>query len=101
MGKMLKSKSFWLVAILLAAIIFAFGINQSKIYQAEVKLLILPKNEISASNIDQIIENAKEIPTALSFYDKLVQLNPEIESGATSLSDKDRRDVWNAQIGVR
>lgn len=101
MGKMLKSKSFWLAAFLLAAIIFAFGINQSKVYQAEVKILILPKNEITASNMDQIIENAKEIPTALSFYDKLVELNPEIASEPLNLSDKDRRDTWNARISVR
>ncbi|HEX7586407.1 MAG TPA: hypothetical protein VF390_02130 [Patescibacteria group bacterium] len=98
---MLKSKYFWLLAILVAAVVFSIGINNQKIYQSEIKILILPKSAILAGNIDQIIENAKEIPRSLSFYDKLVELNPDIEDSSFNLSDQKRRDAWNSRIEIK
>lgn len=100
MEKMLKSKSFWLVAILIAAVIFAVGINQNKVYQSEIRLLFIPKNEVMATNIDQITENAKEIPSSLTFYDKLVEANPAIGNGIFTQPDKERRDIWNSKIKI-
>jgi len=101
MEKTLKSKYFWLLAILVAAVIFSVGINSDKKYQAEIKILILPKSATLAGNIDQVIENAKEIPLSLSFYDKLVELNPSIEDGSFNLSDEKRRNAWNSRIEIK
>src|SRR3990172_5038247 len=101
MGKMLKSKPFWLVAMLIAAVIFAVGINRNKVYQSEIRMLIIPKNEVTANNIDQITENAKEIPSSLTFYDKLVETNPALEGGVLALPDKERRDLWNSKIKIQ
>lgn len=101
MKEMLKSKYFWLLAILVAAVVFSIGINSQKIYQSEIKILILPKSAIAAQNIDQIIENAKEIPRSLSFYDKLVEFNPNIEDGSFNLPDQKRRDAWNSKMEIK
>jgi len=101
MAKALKSKYFWLLALLIAAVVFSFGINSEKKYQSEIRLLILPKSEIAAGNIEQIIENAKEIPRSLSFYDKLVEIDPSIEDGSFNLPDEKRRVAWNSKIEIK
>lgn len=101
MKEMLKSKYFWLLAILVAAVIFSVGINSQKAYQSEIKILILPRSAVLAGTIDQIIENAQEIPRSLSFYDKLVELNPDIEDGSFNMSDQKRKDAWNSRIEIK
>jgi capsular polysaccharide biosynthesis protein len=101
MEKTLSSKSFWILAVLVAAVIFAFGINGKQIYQTEIKILILPKSEIAARSLDQIVENAKEIPNSLSFYDKLIENNPAIDQGISALPDNERRSAWESKIEIR
>lgn len=101
MGKALRSKYLWLLALLIAAVVFSFGINSKKNYQSEIKVLLLPKSEVAAGNVDQIIENAKEIPRSLSFYDKLVELDPSIEDGSFNLSDEKRKIAWNSKIEIK
>jgi capsular polysaccharide biosynthesis protein len=101
MAKSLGSKSFWLLAVLLAVIVFVVGINRTKIYQAEIRILILPKNEVMARSIDQVIENAREIPRSLTFYDRLLEANPGAEELIAGLPDDQRRDAWNKMIRIK
>jgi capsular polysaccharide biosynthesis protein len=101
MEKTINSKLFWTFTVLVAAGIFAVGINRNKVYQAEMKILILPKSEIAARSIEQIVENAKEIPNSLSFYDKLVEFNPTIDQGISGLSDSEKRKAWKSKIETR
>jgi len=61
-------------------------------------VLLLPKSEMSVRNIEQIIANAKQIPLSLSFYNKLIEINSDIEDEASELPDAKRKDFWNSKI---
>lgn len=97
MEKILKSKIFWLALILAAAVVFLVGINLDRNFKAEVDVLILPKSDSAVRNISQIMGNAKEIPRSLSFYDKLLERNEDIEDEAAGLPDYKRKAVWNSK----
>ncbi|KKR22096.1 MAG: hypothetical protein UT50_C0001G0008 [Candidatus Moranbacteria bacterium GW2011_GWA2_39_41] len=100
MKNMLKSKLFWIFSALFAIGIFLVAINSNRTYQSSMDVLFLPKNEITTRNIAQVIANAKQIPKSLSFYDKLLENNADIEDGAAELPDAKRKDFWNSEIGV-
>ncbi|MFA7209308.1 MAG: hypothetical protein WC120_03395 [Parcubacteria group bacterium] len=97
---MLKKRIFWGISIALAAVIFVVAMNAGKTYRAETSILFLPKTGITARNIDQIIANARQIPLALSFYDKLLQKNPSIADAASGLPAAERKEFWNSRIEV-
>jgi hypothetical protein len=95
-----KSKLFWAVAIVVAAIIFLIGINTGKVYVGETDILVLPKSDLVGRNAEQIIQDAKEIPTFLAFYDKLVEKNSDIEDAFAELPDDKRKVMWNEELQV-
>ncbi len=98
MKKILADKLFWIFLVLIAGFVFVMVINSSKTYQAKSRILFLPRNETAVRNVDQIVENAKQIPRSLSFYNKIVELNSDIEDGALELPDAKRKEFWNAKI---
>ncbi len=85
---------------MVAAIFFAAGIISSKIYQSEIRILLMPRSEVAARNIDQILRNAEEIPKSLSFYNKMLELNTDIEDDLANLPDGQRKDSWNDKIRI-
>ncbi len=101
MRDILKSKIFWTFSIAFAAIIFVVAINLNKTYEAETNILLLPKNETTVRNINQIIENVKQIPLTLSFYNKIIENNSDIDDAAFELPDDKRKQFWNSQIEAR
>jgi len=100
MKDILKGKTFWIFSAVFAVIIFIIAINSNKAYRSEMDVLFLPKSEMAARNINQIVANAKQIPLSLSFYNKLVENNSDIEDGAMELPDAKRKQFWNAQIST-
>lgn len=88
------------IALFLAAsaVAFIFFINQSRTYKTEIDILILPRNEKTAQSLDQTVESIKQIPLSLSFYDKLLEINSDIEDGAAGLPDYKRKEYWNSKI---
>lgn len=97
---MIKSKLFLLIFIIAAIIIFIAGINSGRVYKSEADILLLPKNEQTTRNIEQIMANAKQIPFSLSFYNKMLELNPDIEDAAASLPDYKRKDFWKEELEI-
>lgn len=96
----LKSKSFWIPAIIVVIVFFSITIGNSKTFQVETRIMLLPKQDWSARNIEQIIGNAKQIPLSLSFYNKLLEKNSDIEDQASQLADAKRKQAWNSEISV-
>lgn len=96
--EILRNKFFWIASAVAAAVIFAVAVSAHRTYRAETAVLFLPKSENATRNIDQIIANAGQIPLALSFYDKLLEKNPDIEDAAAELSKAGRKEFWNAKI---
>lgn len=100
MKALLKSKIFWIAFVLVAVIFFVIGISMSKTYKSEMRILLLPRSEVAARNINQILRNAEEIPKSLSFYNKMLELNPDIEDTLSTLPDNQRKASWNEKIKV-
>lgn len=100
MQNLLKSKAFWITAIAIAVVVFYFGSNFQKTYVSETNILLLVKSEKSAIDFERIINNAKKIPTSLSFYNKLIELQG-LEDKTVGLSDEQRKDFWNSQFEIK
>lgn len=100
MEEIFKISKFWFLGIIISAVIFFVGINLSKIYESKVRVLIIPKNEISSKNIDQIINNAQEIPFSLNFYNKLTA-NEDFDDEAFEFADKKRKAYWNSKLKIK
>lgn len=101
MNRIFKSKLFWILSAAAAVVIFAGGMSRGGSYQSESRILLLPKSEKAVRNIRQIIANAEQIPLSLSFYDKLVEKNGDVEDEAMGLPDYKRKSFWNSKISVR
>lgn len=99
--EIIKNKTFWSVSLALAIIIFFIAINSNKPYQSSMDVLFLPKSDVSVRNVEQIIANAKQIPLSLSFYNKLIEINSDIEDEASELPDAKRKDFWNSKIETK
>lgn len=100
MQNMLKSKVFWIAAIIVAAIILIFSLNTGQIYRGETDILFVPKSEKAVKNSDQILANAEALPKSLSFYDKLLELNPDIEDPTSGQTDENRKKAWDEKISA-
>ncbi|MDO8241191.1 MAG: hypothetical protein Q7T51_04395 [Candidatus Moranbacteria bacterium] len=100
MRQTFKAVTFWLATVVVAVVFFVVAMGTNKTFQVETDILLLPKNDWTARNIDQIIGNAKQIPMSLSFYDKLLEKNSDIEDSASQLADAQRKSAWNAMVSV-
>lgn len=93
MKEIFKSKIFWFSSIVLAMAFFLVGINYNRGYVGEVEILVLPKNETSARNIDQIMANIEEMPFSLNFYTQLLQRNENVDDVLSAVSLSQKKDA--------
>lgn len=98
MQNMLKSKIFLTVTVIFAAIIFIISLNTGRTFKGETDVLFVPKSEKAVRNINQILANAELLPQSLSFYDKLLELNPDIEDPASGQTEENRKKFWDEKI---
>lgn len=97
---MLRSAIFWAIAIIAAAAFFLIGVNSNNMYVGETNILVLPKSDKTARNIEQIIGDAEEIPKSLKFYDILLTENSGVDDQFAALPDYQRKEMWNKMIRV-
>lgn len=95
-----NAKLFVILALLAAIVAFIVIINQSRAYKTELDILVLPRNEKTAQSLDQTVESIKQIPLSLSFYNKMLEANKDIEDGANGLPDYKRKAHWNSKIST-
>lgn len=87
----------WLSAAFMAVTFIAL-INLNRTYKAETDVLIIPRNDAVSKNISQISNSVKEIPKTLSFYDRLLISNEELDDEAKELPDYKRKAYWESKI---
>jgi hypothetical protein len=92
---MLQSKIFWIILILVALGIWFSGAVRENFYVSQTEVLVIPKSEKSAANLEQTMETVRLIPGSLSFYDKLLEKNPDIIDRAAGLPSYQRKINWN------
>lgn len=96
----LKDKLFWMLSISLAGIIFVAAMNANHVYQAEIEVIFIPKQEAIAIHMDQVLGNAEHLTTLLAFYDRILEDNPEIEDETREMLPAERKDFWNGTIAA-
>lgn len=95
-----NAKLFVILALLTAIVAFVVFINLGRAYKTELDILILPRNEKTAMSLNQTVESIKQIPLSLSFYNKILEANKDIEDGANGLPDYKRKAYWNDKISA-
>jgi len=100
MSEIMRSKYFWIAGLAVAMVVFLVGINSNKLYVGETNILIIARSDKTARNIEQIIANVAEIPRSLSFYDKLLEKNEDLENLAEGLPDYKRKAAWNKSLQI-
>lgn len=104
-----KIKSFsdmrFVTRIFVVGIIFSITaslilLDALKQYRATVTIMVIPKNEIMVQQSADVVENIMEFSRMLSFYDRLVKFNPEIEDNFLGLNSDKRKKSWNDMLEV-
>lgn len=101
MKNIIKDKVFWIFFLPAAIFIFIVLADNHKTFEVKSRILFLPKSEAAVQNIGQIMQNAEQIPRSLSFYNKILELNGDIDDGALGLPDAERKDFWNGKIETK
>jgi capsular polysaccharide biosynthesis protein len=92
---------FVAIAIVLSVVSFSILLDNFKSYRSEVSVILIPKSEKAALDSEHIIQNLKFFPTELSFYDKLIRDNSDIEDIYSGLSDNKRKELWNNSLHAK
>lgn len=102
MKKIFSYKSFWIVFIIISAIIFASSLNFFRTYKSETNILIIPKNSATTAISSQIANNLSLIPHSNLFFEKLVENYPEIfNSLIDSLTSDAKKKYWEAELKTK
>lgn len=94
-------KLFIVLAVLASIASFLVFFKVEQAYKTEIDILILPRNEKTAQSLDQTVESIKQIPLSLSFYNKMLEINKDIEDGAAGEMDYKRKEFWNKKINAQ
>ena len=101
MKEIFKSKTFWLVFVIAAAVIFVALINLNQTYESRTDILVILRSQTAVQNSDQILNNLAALPSSLSFYDKMIQDNPDvIAAGTESMPDAEKKAYWDSKIKI-
>jgi capsular polysaccharide biosynthesis protein len=98
MHKISRLKSYIWILFLASLIILIGLINLSRTYRSQVDVLIVPKNETTSKNISSILNNAKEIPKTLSFYNEIISLNDSVADESEELPEYKRKAYWESKV---
>jgi hypothetical protein len=96
-------KNTWLKKIgILGAIFFfvlIFNLNKSRVYEAETDILVLPKNEAMAGQLDSITDNFRAVLASLAFNDRISEGSDALAPGV-ELPNAKRKEFWNSKLAV-
>lgn len=98
MQKKLDLKIILPAAIVIAIAIYLALINITRIYQSETDILIIPKNPVTAESSGQILENAVQLAHSVSFYNRTVLSDAEINNPVKVLPEMKRKNYWDSKI---
>jgi len=100
-----KAKIFnWKIIIplgIILGVLMIFFMDRPKTgYRSETEILAIPTNQMLADNFSQVAGNLEQIPMTLGFYNKLLELYPDIEDQYAGMSPAQRKQAWNNDLDV-
>ncbi len=90
-----------ILAVVLSATFFLLGVEQLKIYQSTVTILVVSKSATAIEQQTQILSNIIELPKMLSFYDRLLKENPSIKDTSFGKKADERKRIWNNMFFIK
>lgn len=89
---------FFAVATLAVFVVFS---SLSRTYESKISLLISPKSQVATEGLDRIMENARLLPLQLSFYDRMLFDNDNLDDESEALPAFRREEFWKKKISTR
>lgn len=91
---------FFILALILSATFCLLFLENFKSYNSQITILFIPKNEKMAIQSEQVVKNLTEFPHYLSFYEKLLVDNENIEDEFIGYSKDKRKELWNKKLEI-
>ncbi|EKE18945.1 MAG: hypothetical protein ACD_9C00189G0003 [uncultured bacterium] len=95
------SAKILIVGAILSAVFFLLLSELFKTYKSDISILVNLKSEIAVKQEQNILNSIMELPTTLSFYDRMLEANSDIRDVSEGLSSRQRKDVWNDMISLQ
>ncbi|HDH07599.1 MAG TPA: hypothetical protein ENG89_01100, partial [Candidatus Moranbacteria bacterium] len=91
---------FLTLSIILAVVFFFSFLGNLKFYRSEISILFIPKSEEVILQSEQIIQNIIELPYRLSFYEKVLKDNKNIDDQLVGYSKDKRKELWSKKLKI-
>ena len=93
---------YFIIAIIILSLSFFVMLSDSfRSNTSEITILFVPKSERTAVQAGYISNNLSLLPKNLSFYEKVLKDNPEIEDKFKGLDKDIRKKSWNRIIETK
>jgi capsular polysaccharide biosynthesis protein len=93
--------AFLALAVILAAAFFMLSLERFRAYRSEVSVIFIAKNEPTVSQLPYILKNARKLIPMLSFYEKMIASNENIQDSFAGLEKDERKKLWNKNLKVK
>ena len=91
---------FWVLLVIFTVTFGVLMLDHFRVYTSEVTLLVVHTNEKTSASAPQVVENIRELPQTLAFYNRLLAQFPEINDPWSDLQDDERKMLWLQKISV-
>lgn len=91
---------FITLSIILAVVFFFSFLGNLKFYRSEISILFISKNEKMILQSEQVIQNIIELPYQLSFYEKILKDNENINDSLAGYSKDKRKKLWSKKLKI-
>lgn len=99
-GRVFASPYFFILAVILTVTFGLFFLESFRSNRSDISILIIPKEESASVQADQIMENLTDITHRLSFYDRVLFDNREIQDPFSGLDKDQRKALWNKSFEI-
>jgi capsular polysaccharide biosynthesis protein len=91
---------FSLIAVVLTGVFFLLFLSDFRFYRSEISIILIPKTERTSLQSDAIMENLVTLPKNLSFYEKILHDNPQLNDSLAAYSQDEKKIRWNEMIKI-
>ena len=99
-GKTAFTARVLVVGMVFSATAFFIALDAFKEYKSSVSILVIPKNQVAAVQINDVVANISGFPKMLSFYERLLKFNPDIKDRFIGKDSDKKKASWNRIVEV-
>jgi len=93
--------SFFILALILGVTFFLLLAGSFKTYQSKVSILFIPKSDKASIHAPYILKNLTKFPRYLSFYERVLSDNENINDPFLGKSKDERKKLWNESLDIK